>query len=67
MFNLMKTKYTIVVVRFLFTKNARLTVVAGEKTITTMIRTLCDSLEEEYGTLVTRLFRVFKPPKCTFH
>ena len=26
-----------------------------------MVGTLCDALEDEYGALVTRLYRVFKP------
>ena len=48
---------------FLFTKNARLPVLAGEKSITTMVTTLYESLEAEYGVGVTRLYRVFKPQK----
>ena len=49
--------------RFLFTNNARLASIVGEKSIMAMISTLSDALEEEYGALVSRLYRVFKPPK----
>ena len=51
--------------RFLFTKtrHARLAAVTGKKSITTMICTLSEALEEEYGALVTRLYRVYKPLK----
>ncbi len=31
-----------------------------------MISTLSDALEQEYGVLVTRLYRVFKPAKGPF-
>ena len=49
--------------RFLFTNNARLATVVGEKSITTMISTLSEALEEEFGLFVTRLYRVFRPQK----
>ena len=52
--------------RFLFTNNARLASIVGEKSIMAMISTLSDALEEEYGALVSRLYRVFKPPKGAF-
>lgn len=48
-------------VKFLFTNNARMAGVVGEKSISSMITTLCKSLEQEYGLLCTRLYRVFKP------
>lgn len=53
--------------RFLFTDNARLASVVGEKSITGMIGTLFDALEDEYGIVVTRLFRVFKPGKGLYY
>lgn len=48
---------------FVFTENARLVSVVGEKSIAGMIATLCDALEEEYGVMVARLYRVFRPGK----
>lgn len=49
------------VYRFLFSECTRLTSVGGEKSLAAMIGTLCEAVEKEYGFLVTRLFRVFKP------
>ncbi|RUS87250.1 hypothetical protein EGW08_005002 [Elysia chlorotica] len=49
-------------VRFLFSECTRLTSVGGEKSLAAMIGTLCDAVEKEYGVLIARLFRVFKPP-----
>ena len=39
----------------------------GEKALAAMIGTMCQAVENEYGVIVTRLFRVFKPAggKCT--
>ncbi|XP_046352600.2 kinase D-interacting substrate of 220 kDa B-like isoform X1 [Haliotis rufescens] len=48
-------------VRFLFSECTRLTSVGGEKSLAAMIATLCEAVENEYGILVARLFRVFKP------
>ncbi|CAH1268455.1 KIDINS220 [Branchiostoma lanceolatum] len=48
-------------IRFLFTDYARLTHVGGETSLAGMIGTLCEAAEQEFGFLVTRLFRVFKP------
>ncbi|XP_076446294.1 kinase D-interacting substrate of 220 kDa B-like [Babylonia areolata] len=48
-------------VRFLFSDCTRLTSVGGEKALAAMIATLCQAVEREYGFVVTRLFRVFKP------
>lgn len=48
-------------VRFLFSDCTRLTSVGGEKALAAMIATLCQAVENEYGFIVTRLFRVFKP------
>jgi hypothetical protein len=56
------------VFRFLFSESTRLTSVGGEKALAAMIGTLADSLETEYGTLVARLFRVFKSqPNSEFY
>jgi hypothetical protein len=49
------------VFRFLFSESTRLTSVGGEKALAAMIASLSESVEREYGMLVTRLFRVFKP------
>lgn len=49
--------------RFLFTNNAKMTSLVGDKFVSGMIGTLCDALEAEYGILVTRLYRIFKPLK----
>ena len=38
----------------------------GEKSITGMICTLCDTLENDFGILTTRLYRVFKPRKGAY-
>ena len=53
--------------RFLFSECTRLTSVGGEKALAAMIGTMCQAVENEYGVIVTRLFRVFKPAggKCT--
>ncbi|KAK6168546.1 hypothetical protein SNE40_021058 [Patella caerulea] len=48
-------------VRFLFSDCTRLTSVGGEKSLAAMIATLCVAVEQEYGFLVARLFRVFEP------
>ena len=53
--------------RFLFTDNARLASVVGEKSIAAMIMTLSEALEAEYGMLATRLYRVFRPPPGNSH
>ncbi|CAC5368966.1 KIDINS220 [Mytilus coruscus] len=53
-------KVDVPTVKFLFSESTRLTSVGGEKALASMIGTLGDSLEQEYGTLVARLFRVFK-------
>ena len=47
--------------RFLFSDCTRLSSVGGEKSLAAMIGTLCDAVEKEYGILIARLFRVFKP------
>jgi hypothetical protein len=47
--------------RFLFTNNARMTSLVGDKFVAGMIGTLCDALEAEYGIFVPRLYRIFKP------
>jgi len=52
-----------VVDRFLFTDNARMTTLVGEKFVVGMIGTLCDALESEYGILIPRLYRIFRPLK----
>ncbi|KAL8561546.1 hypothetical protein ACOMHN_024782 [Nucella lapillus] len=52
-------------VRFLFSDCTRLTSVGGEKALAAMIATLCQAVEKEYGFLITRLFRVFKPAENT--
>lgn len=49
--------------RFLFTDNARLAGVVGEKSIAAMVGSLIDALEVEYGTFVTRLYRACRPTK----
>jgi len=49
--------------RFLFTDNARMTTLVGEKFVVGMIGTLCDALELEYGILIPRLYRIFRPLK----
>ena len=49
--------------RFLFTDNARMTTLVGEKFVVGMMGTLCDALESEYGILIPRLYRIFKPLK----
>nr|KAG5701758.1 hypothetical protein BaRGS_000748 [Batillaria attramentaria] len=56
-----KTAINTYSVRFLFSDCTRLTSVGGEKALAAMIATLCHSVENEYGFIVTRLFRVFKP------
>ncbi|KAK3100286.1 hypothetical protein FSP39_017608 [Pinctada imbricata] len=56
-----KQKYMEPAVRFLFSESTKLTSVGGEKALAAMIGTLADSLEREYGTVVAKLFRVFKP------
>ena len=33
----------------------------GEKALAAIIATLCQAVEREYGPVVTRLFRVYKP------
>ncbi|OWF35590.1 kinase D-interacting substrate of 220 kDa-like [Mizuhopecten yessoensis] len=48
-------------VKFLFSESTRLVSVGGEKSLAAMVGTLGDVLEQEYGVLVARLFRVFKP------
>ncbi|XP_041358617.1 kinase D-interacting substrate of 220 kDa B-like [Gigantopelta aegis] len=53
---------TVFYVSFLFSECTRLTSVGGEKYLAATIATLCDAVESEYSMLVTRLFRVFKPP-----
>jgi len=40
-----------------------MTSVVGEKSVTGMIGTLCDALENEFGILVPRLYRILKPLK----
>ena len=55
--------YVCLPTRFLFTDNARMASVVGEKFITAMIGTLCDALEKEYGMMFTRLYKVFMPNK----
>jgi hypothetical protein len=49
--------------RFLFTNNARMTSLVGDKFVAGLIGTLCDGLEAEYGIFVPRLYRIFKPLK----
>ena len=53
--------WVVLAVRFLFTDNARMTTLVGEKFVVGMIGTLCDALESEYGVLIPRLYRIFKP------
>ncbi|KAK7097954.1 kinase D-interacting substrate of 220 kDa B-like [Littorina saxatilis] len=48
-------------VRFLFSDCTKLTSVGGEKALAAMIGTLCQAVEREYGFIITRLFRVYKP------
>ena len=38
-----------------------MTSLVGDKFVAGMIGTLCDALEAEYGILVPRLYRIFKP------
>jgi hypothetical protein len=52
--------------RFLFTNNARMTSLVGDKFVAGLIGTLCDALESEYGMFVPRLYRIFKPLKGNF-
>ena len=40
-----------------------MTTLVGEKFVVGMIGTLCDALESEYGMLIPRLYRIFKPQK----
>ena len=40
-----------------------MTTLVGEKFVVGMIATLCDALESEYGILIPRLYRIFKPLK----
>ncbi|XP_076071135.1 kinase D-interacting substrate of 220 kDa-like [Mytilus galloprovincialis] len=60
-------KVDVPTVKFLFSESTRLTSVGGEKALASMIGTLGDSLEQEYGTLVARLFRVFKKEADTIN
>jgi len=57
----LRFQFNFVVIRFLFTNNARMTSLVGDKFVAGMIGTLCDALEAEYGILVPRLYRIFKP------
>ncbi|XP_046691957.1 kinase D-interacting substrate of 220 kDa B isoform X2 [Silurus meridionalis] len=47
-------------VRFLFTDYNRLSSVGGETSMAEMIATLSDACEREFGSMASRLFRVFK-------
>src|SRR6218665_313144 len=58
-----QTNRDVSAIRFLFTDNAHLNSLTGEKSITGIVATLCDALENEYGILVPRLYRIFKPRK----
>ena len=40
-----------------------MTTLVGEKFVVGMIGTLCDALESEYGILIPRLYRIFRPLK----
>ena len=40
-----------------------MTTLVGEKFVSGMIGTLCDALESEYGILIPRLYRIFRPRK----
>jgi len=44
-----------------------MTTLVGEKFVVGMIATLCDALESEYGVLIPRLYRIFKPLKGYHH
>ncbi|XP_061165393.1 kinase D-interacting substrate of 220 kDa-like isoform X1 [Saccostrea echinata] len=55
------SKYVEPSVKFLFSEGTKLTSVGGEKALAAMIGTLGEALEQEYGSVVARLFRVFKP------
>ena len=55
--------YNFLLQRFLFTNNARMTSLVGDKFVAGMIGTLCDALEAEYGILIPRLYRIFRPLK----
>lgn len=55
------SKYMEPTVKFLFSEGTKLTSVGGEKALAAMIGTLGEALEREYGSVVARLFRVFKP------
>ncbi|XP_013405625.1 kinase D-interacting substrate of 220 kDa B isoform X2 [Lingula anatina] len=53
-------------IRFMFSDYMKLTSVGAEKSIAMMVASLCEAMEEEYGMLITRLYRVFKPKGHTY-
>lgn len=51
--------------RFYFTDQTRISSTAqGENTLVQMIGSLYDSIEKDYGSISTRLYRAFRPKPC---
>ena len=48
---------------FLFAESTKLTSLGGEQSLASMIGSLFDALEKKYGTLVTRLYKVYGTEK----
>ncbi|XP_074651491.1 uncharacterized protein LOC141906167 isoform X2 [Tubulanus polymorphus] len=51
-------------VRFLFSGYTRIVSGGGEQSIATMLASLCEQIEKEFGILATRLYSVFKNRKA---